>query len=177
MASEFLTVGEVQAFLRLTSAESIDNVQHVIDATLAHVATRVWVGVGRDTATVTARESARVLILPVVGANELVGVVGPDGVEVPLNTVDSVDLDAGVLTLPRGAARGTYTVTVRFPDAPADVKEACLHIIKHLWSIRRGAQGGARGDVDAQAQIQQGFAIPRRAQELLAPYERVGGFA
>ena len=88
-----------------------------------------------------------------------------------------VDVDAGAVVLGARAAAGAYTVTVRFPDAPADVKEACLHIIKHLWSIRRGAQGGARGDVDAQAQIQQGFAIPRRALELLAPYERVGGFA
>lgn len=86
---------------------------------------------------------------------------------------------AGVLTItdPAYTAGAQVTVVAGGLPTPASVTQAAGIILAHLWNARRqGRAGGSavRGEVpDAPT----GFAIPRRAEQLLEPYRTVWGFA
>ena len=86
---------------------------------------------------------------------------------------------AGVLTItdPAYTAGAQVTVVAGGLPTPASVTQAAGIILAHLWNARRqGRAGGSavRGEV---ADAPTGFAIPRRAEQLLEPYRTVWGFA
>lgn len=54
-----------------------------------------------------------------------------------------------------------------YSDPPANYIVAALIILQHLWETRRGAQGVTRGGEDEAYIPQLGYAVPRRASELL----------
>lgn len=107
---------------------------------------------------------------PVASVTSIVGTGG--------STVTAYDLSPGA-GIVYGVGSGAYDVTYvagRF-DAVADVTDdistAVLIIAKHLWETRRGQAGrpGALGDSEPVPSY--GFAVPRRAQELLAQYAQL----
>lgn len=108
-----------------------------------------------------------------------VTVADPNGTTV---TADDVDYEAGVIDLGTAwTTRKAWTVTAT-PAAPAtSVLLAVKIIASHLFDVHRGKSNTTAG---AQPWMQSaddlvppsGFAMPRRAQELLAPYAR-GPFA
>lgn len=89
--------------------------------------------------------------------------------------VTAYTLEAGVGRL-RGAHLdgATVTYTVGRDPIPAAIKLAALIIVAHLWETQRGSQPLplAGGLDDDPLPANGGFAIPRRALQLLAPYAR-----
>ncbi len=119
---------------------------------------------------VTSR-GGRVLVLPAVRVGEVTGILDPSGTVVPLADV-TVDAAAGLITIPAGYA-GVWTVTVAANDTvPADLRRAVLIIAAHLWESQRitqpGRAGFGGGDVPPGASP--GYAVPNRAETLMAPY-------
>ncbi|MFI0900567.1 hypothetical protein [Streptomyces sp. NPDC020983] len=101
---------------------------------------------------------------------------------VSLLSVVAVDTDAtwdvgvlrvspsGVVTAISGPAlQGTVLVTYTAgqADPPAPYKVAGLIILQHLWETRRGTMGPRHGGDDEMYVPQLGYAVPRRAVELL----------
>lgn len=112
------------------------------------------------------------LLLPAVGV-AVVTVTDPTGGDVPVGDCD-VDTSAGVVRPPRPVARGEWVVAVtRVPSAAVD--EATLIIARHLWETRRGRDGRAGAFAQPEDPIVPvGFAVPRRAQQLLRVVEAPG---
>lgn len=88
---------------------------------------------------------------------------------------------SGVLTRVSGYSRSTWTsgfdnIAVTYDTGrtaiPADLRQAVLELIRHLWSTQRGQQGRTRtGDEFVAGQ---GYSLPNRVLELIAPYELPG---
>lgn len=137
--------------------------QDALDAAAEWVTAQVGVRGGSPVLKVRATPGGT-LVLPLTGLASVDEVRDPDGAAV---TPTDVDEAAGLVWLPTMRA-GAYTVTVT-TAASARVDEATLHIAKHLWETRRGKvatqfAGGEAGDTAPFM----GFAIPRRAVELLS---------
>lgn len=81
-----------------------------------------------------------------------------------------VNTSTGLVTVTAGPAlRGVvvFAYTAGPDDAKAAEKVAALILLQHLWETRRGAMGVSRGGDDEVYLPQLGYAIPRRAAELL----------
>lgn len=86
----------------------------------------------------------------------------------------TVDTGAGTVSSSYGTwGSGTLVYTAGLSSIPYRVKLAGLIIGKHLWETQRGA--GRPGDADEYVPPA-GYAIPRRAQELLE-YDQIPGIA
>lgn len=170
-----VTLADLAAFMGITSADPrYTQLQGVLDATVEHV--EGMVGPVGGAGTFVVQPSGARLVLPAVRLVSVDGIEDPNGVAVTV-TDCTVNLAAGVIVLPAApSVAGGYTVTVTTPDSyRAD--EAVRIIAQHLWETRRGRYGARAdafaGDADP---VPLGFAIPRRAAELLAPL-MVPGFA
>lgn len=129
------------------------------------------------------RRSVGVFALNVLPVASLTSVARIDGTE----TWDVDDLDAdpssGVVVVKGGgsAVQGDVRVvyTAGHETVPGNVKLAALIILQHLWETQRGAVSGSGGALGAEEtyapQAGAGFALPRRALELLG--DRMTGFA
>lgn len=90
----------------------------------------------------------------------------------------TIDLDSGLLvrrasgiaTLFAPGVRNVHvTYVAGYATVPADITEACLYLVKHLWDPRRGA--GTRNPGTGGTEPQQTpLAFPPRVEEILAPY-------
>jgi hypothetical protein len=107
----------------------------------------------------------------------------PDGtvVEVPAKRIN---LLAGVIEVqPRGRlTAGPWLVTATTREHGASVRQAVKIIASHLYEVKRGrAAAGSAASYLANAQpvgdgtLGRGYAIPRRAEHLLAPFQRARG--
>lgn len=74
-----------------------------------------------------------------------------------------------------GAKRGvSITYVAGYTSPPADVQQAVLEALRHLWTTQRGAMNARNplgGDEYASGT---GWSLPRRVVELLEPYRMVG---
>lgn len=98
--------------------------------------------------------------------------------------VHYLDTEAGIFDL-RGWASsyGDYRVTYTagrgtIDDIPAKYKQAVLITAEHLWETQRGrglhpSRFGSQADPTEVPEIMRGFALPRRAQELIGLDELV----
>jgi len=165
-----VTLADLTGYLGITNADiRYTQVQDVLDATLEHVASIVGPA---GAPTVSVRPTGYRLILPATHLAVLGAVTDPLGAVV---TPTDVDLAAGVVTLGTVVTPGAYTVTLTRTTS-ASVDEAVRIIAKHLWETRRGRAGRDAAMAQGDEQVPMGFAIPRRAAELLAPLT-VPGFA
>lgn len=116
--------------------------------------------------------SGRCLVLPAWHLTSVSEVRDPDGTVVA-HDAKGTNLAAGIVAVPSGAraAAGLWEVdAVRADDSTPAALELAVYIIgKHLWETQRGTgvRGGALG-ADPAPPV--GFAIPRRAAELMDPY-------
>lgn len=95
-------------------------------------------------------------------------------------TVDAssyvVDTYSGTITSRYGTwGSGTLVYTAGLSQVPERVRLAGLIIAKHLWETQRGSGRPGDGDNDSWNPTM-GYAIPRRAQELLE-YDQIPGIA
>lgn len=76
----------------------------------------------------------------------------------------------------RGVQNVTVELTRGSDSLPADVRHACLSMVKHLWETQRGNQPTVLGGGGETEWNPIGtYSIPRRVQELIDPY-RVPAF-
>jgi hypothetical protein len=110
------------------------------------------------------------VILPYIPVVSLTSVASVDG----STTWDVDDLHAStvsgeLLALRGNTLKGRLLITYQAGHAtpPASYKPAGLIILQHLWETRRGTQGVSHGGDNEVYIPQLGYAIPRRAHELL----------
>jgi len=86
----------------------------------------------------------------------------------------------GVVTRVNGYSRSVWTdgfnnVSITYTagrtSIPADIRQAVLELVRHLWTTQRGQQGNRRQDEFIAGQ---GYSMPNRVLELIAPYELPG---
>jgi len=174
----FVELEDLKRYLRRSSATTDDDddlVEHLqsaidlVEAELGDVLTAS--GVGREFAVYA---DGTHLILPVTRLVEVTEVVGPDG-----DVVEpaAVNLLAGVVVLPRSAP-GTYTVTATVRDHSDALRLAVKITAAHLvataprGSAERGA-GRFTSTPGADEMVPTGFALPRRAEQLIATAKAV----
>lgn len=88
----------------------------------------------------------------------------------------TVDTAAGTVTSLYGTwGTGTLVYTAGLAAVPYRIKLAGLIIAKHIWETQRGSGRPGDGDNDSWNPTM-GYAIPRRAQELLE-YDQIPGIA
>lgn len=169
-----VTITELAAFMRAPDLATSDTaaLQEHLDAAIEYVQSVVGpvgeVSVHWD---VYASDTQRQIVLPATRVQEIVSITAPDGSAVTVDHRRDVNKLAGIVTVPR-PMRGTWTVEGRTADASSSIKLAIKIIASHLWGTQRGTGGGrtsmyAAPDTTA---TPVGFAIPRRAEQLLAPY-------
>lgn len=109
------------------------------------------------------------VMLPRAPVTAVTAVVSTDGATTwdPANLF--VDTDSGMVTVTSGPAlNGQLAVTYTAGVSPvaANVQLAALITIQHLWETKRGVMGVAMGG-EGETFVPMGFAVPRRATELL----------
>jgi hypothetical protein len=83
--------------------------------------------------------------------------------------VDGESGEVTVLSGPTFCGRILATYVAGESQVPPNVQLAGLIIIQHLWETQRGAMGVQLGGDSDNYVAGRGFAIPRRAIELLGP--------
>jgi uncharacterized phiE125 gp8 family phage protein len=93
----------------------------------------------------------------------------------------SLSPGGGVLTRVSGFSRSTWvsgfanvsvTYTAGRTSIPADLRQAVLELVRHLWATQRGTMNARRNGDDFVAG--QGYTMPNRVLELISPYELPG---
>lgn len=167
----FVTLAALAAFVKApTTGVTNALLNDKLDAALAYVATRVGpLDVGQRTYRAYPTPSGRLCL----SADRLAAVVevrDPDGaVVVPLD----VDLEAGIVNVGHVWSRArAWEVDATRETFSADVAEAVCIIASHLYDVHRGrdVRPGFTPSTDDSIPPKFGFAIPRRAAELLGPY-------
>ncbi len=118
---------------------------------------------------------AGIVLLPDQPVNTVLAVTDSTGVPVSFTARPS---SGQVSVRSQGPVVVTYTVgSASGPqDVPADVKEAALIVVLHLWESQRGRARRPRfAPPDADLDLPAGFAFPAAARELLRPYLRRRG--
>lgn len=174
-----VTLQEQASFQRITwpiaNDDESDRLQDALNSAISHVEKMVG-PVAEATRIYTVRPKRDKLVLPVVRLTEVVEVLDPSGVAVePYD----VNLLSGIIELRAWpSTTKAWTVQATAGRDLVDIKRAIKIIASHLYEDHRGAgalPGGrtyATGGEDTTSLM--GFAIPRRAAELLAPYVRTG---
>jgi hypothetical protein len=166
------SVVDLKQHLNMTSTTDDDELQLILDA-----AERVVTSIAGNWGGETVTES-----VPVVGGTAILsGRPGSPVLSNGLPVGGTVDNAAGLITGLGGmygsSQRLTVTYSVRGGTVPADILLATLIIAGHLWETQRGTAPSALALQDPNGfgdttSVGLGFAIPNRAQELLAPYSR-----
>jgi len=82
--------------------------------------------------------------------------------------------DDGLLTW-AGSRRGvTVAYVAGYASPPADVQQAVLETLRHLWTTQRGTMSGRNPLAGDEYANGTGWSLPRRVTELLEPYRMVG---
>ena len=108
---------------------------------------------------------------PVISLTSLVSLDGSQAWTVTSPTM-YVDSTAGLVTVLSGPpVKGSVLATYQagYTAVPANFRLAALINVQHLWETQRGAMGVQLGGDTDNYVAGRGFAIPRRAIELLGP--------
>jgi len=74
-----------------------------------------------------------------------------------------------------GSRRGvTVAYVAGYTSPPADVQQAVLEALRHLWTTQRGTMSGRNPLAGDEYANGTGWSLPRRVTELLEPYRMVG---
>lgn len=171
-----VTVDALAEYMGITTSDS--RYSQLFDV-LKTAQERVDVMVGEQSSMVVrvVQPSGRNLVLPALRLQSVESISDPAGTSVGV-TDCTINLEAGIVVLPSApVVAGGYTVTYTTRALYA-AAEAVKIIASQLWETRRG-RVGARADTFAGGDMvdtRYGFAIPRRADDLLAPFT-VPGFA
>lgn len=167
---------EVKAHLNITSTGDDGELLSFIHAATAGIEAKVG-PLTRRTVTQTHNGGTHSVLLspPVVSVTS----VTENGTTVP-STGYSVS-ESGVLTRVNGYSRSVWTdgfnnISVTFvggrTSIPADLRQAVMVLVQHLWETQRGRSVRQRGGDEYVPGVT--YTYPRRVLELIAPYEQPG---
>lgn len=165
------TLDDLKAHLNITSSTPAqdDELTHVLIAASELVAKII--GGPLAVTTVTERYSTADTVIAVT-QRPLVSVtsITPDsGSAVPSSWYDMDSFGGTVTNRYRTWGAGTITYQAGLSSIPERVRLAGLIIAKHLWETQYGSGAGGFNNADADGWTPtMGYAIPRRATELLA---------
>ncbi|MFK0173410.1 head-tail connector protein [Streptomyces sp. NPDC090306] len=169
-----VSLADAKRQLNIDAANTDDDVelQGYIDAVTAPVEDQVGYAVDQRLVTerVTVRGTSRTLVVPTVPVLAAVSVTSDGGQTWTDGDLAVTDPWAGEIEASGVVFTGRCTVVVRvgLATTPANVRLGALIIVQHLWDTQRGAMGGVQLGSDNEGwNPSYGFAIPRRAQELL----------
>ncbi len=154
--------------------------QEVLDAAIESVEETVG-PLGDAGRTERVYATGRSLVLGATHLAAVTAVVDPHGNAVAINEDTDVNHLAGIVEIPR-ATKGSWRVTYRVQQDKASLRLAVKIIGEHLWETQRGSREGPReamfgqGPSDDGGKLR-GFAIPRRAAQLMAPFAKLPGMA
>lgn len=172
-----LDFDDVKAYLNITTSTDDDKVQATIDAAQQAIASRIG---PLEPTVVTRRVRGGTIgltmpLAPVISVTSVVPIGG--GTPLALSTLD-VDTSTGVVYLTNGWGfpnhAYTVTYTAGFNEVPADLMQALLELVRHLWRTQRGS-GTARPGSAASSEVDNkvpgaAYLFPIRIEQLLAPY-------
>ncbi|MCX3064207.1 head-tail connector protein [Streptomyces beihaiensis] len=170
------------AIVSLADAKAqLNEASNVDDDELRGYVTGASLAVERELGTIVARrpfserrtaDSDGQILLSNVPVLAVTGAVSADGTTTWAAADLDVDTDTGLVTAVAGAAPlagdvdCTYTAGLRI--VPDDYQLATSIIIQHLWETQRGRSGAVPGgSTEPEYMSGRGFALPRRALELL----------
>lgn len=195
-----VTLAEAKDALNITTVTSDAELQTVIDAATAvlqnHPAYRVLDAVTTTDYTEWADGGGDDIVLghyPVTTVTS-VAEYTPDAQPIVSESPDVVttftdygyvlDAAAGILHRTNGGAPSMWNGRVKVvytagsATVPADIRQAALVLVDHLWETQRGGQGPALPtgldltDETSAPDVSAGYTLPNRVRELLEPYER-----
>lgn len=173
-----VTLADAKKQLNIDASDTSEDVelQGFVDAATAAVETQL--GQVVDPRTIveqinfpSGRSPFLLRSVPVISLTSIVSLDGSTTWNVS-PTVMHVDSASGLVTvlsgpLLTGSALATYQAGM--VPIQANVRLAALIIIQHLWETQRGVMGLQLGGDQETYVVGRGFAIPRRAIELLGP--------
>lgn len=173
-----VTLAEQAAFQRLATPAGQDEIdlQESLDVAVEYVE-KLCGPIVNAARTYSVRPKRHNLVLPVTRVTSVTTVTDPDGnVVVPVD----VNLPAGIVELPAEPwTSKAWTVVASTGNDIKSLKLAVKIIASHLYGVHRGngglpanrtyPSGGGEETVNLA-----GFAIPRRAADLMGPYLRTG---
>lgn len=184
---DILTLADARAALRLPATDTSNDAD--LTATYLPAVTSIVEDLAgpqlTQTKTWTTDGGRTTILLPT--AVQSVTSVTETGVVLVAGVDYTTNLKAGIIT--RGSTQTPYvflpgqqniviTYVAGTGTIPANVKLAARIILRHLWQVDQQGFRPQFGAPDADTvQIPSGYAIPRRAFELLRPSQNVPGFA
>ncbi|MFF9097565.1 head-tail connector protein [Streptomyces sp. NPDC014802] len=172
-----VTLAAAKAQLNIAASDTGDDVelQGYIDAATAAIEKQLGLVIDPRTVIdeISCASGTRSLLLQSVPVLSLTSVTSLDGSQswAVGPSVMRVDSASGLVTVLSGPAlSGTVLVTYQAGTTviPANWRLATLIVIQHLWETQRGRAGAVPGGSDEPEYFPgRGFAIPRRAVELL----------
>ncbi|MEU2924207.1 head-tail connector protein [Streptomyces sp. NPDC007251] len=173
-----VTLDDAKAQLNITASDTSEDVelQGYIDAATAAVETQLGQAVDQRTVVdqFTFPTGVTSFLLRTTPVLSMLSLATLDGSQswTPTAPTMYVDSASGLVTVLSGPpVKGTVVATYQagYTAVPANVRLAALIIVQHLWETQRGTMGvQLGGDTDTYV-AGRGFAIPRRAIELLGP--------
>lgn len=174
-----VTLEEQAHFQRITwpiaAAEESADLQEALNAAIEHVE-KLCGPITTASRTYLVRPRRDKLVLPVTRVTAVESVTDPDGnLVVPYD----VNLAAGIVELPGEPwTTKAWTVTATTGTDVTSLVLAAKIIASHLFGVHRGSgalpSGRTYPSGDDETVTLAGFAIPRRAADLMAPYVRTG---
>lgn len=171
---DIITLQQAKLQLNITSATHDTEIEDYVSAATAMVEDAVGPVVPRDI--IEVQHGGRLLVLhrpPVIDLLTLVPVL-IGGVSYTPADLD-VDADTGIVRrLDGGGFVGPLRVTYEAgrDPVPGNMNLATRIIVGHLWVTQRGAGNPGMRSEDELVPSGLGYAVPRRAMELLAPDRR-----
>jgi hypothetical protein len=181
--SWFVTPTQMAEFLKITAAGAgeMDNVTECLAAALEWAQSIVGELTGAAvTYQVTANRDA--LVLPVTHLQEVLEVFDPSGNQV---VPAAVDVLSGIVWVPNAMVLGrpqftsTWQVRARAREHGESVALAVKIVASHLYTLHRGRATGFLPGVKPAGEdpaAPRGFAVPKRALELITPFRKPKGF-
>lgn len=170
-----VTVPSFLDFLHLTDVDEVTRRRLTEALTAATEWVEQQVGpLGNAAVTYTVFPSGRYLVLPDTHFVDVASVTGPDGRPVDVDPA-GLNLLAGVIEFGHRLPRGPYEVVATTREHGEAVATAVKVIASHLYDLHRGTLTDARAalmEPVADTAGRTGFAIPRRALDLLRPFRR-----
>lgn len=175
MAIVTLSMAKAQLNIDATATSDDSELQTYVDAATAAVETQLGQVVDQQTVVeqLDFPGSATSFLLRSVPVLSLTSLATLDGSQVWAVSPSTmyVDSASGLVTVLSGPpVKGSVLATYQagYTAVPANFRLAALIIVQHLWETQRGTMGTVMGGGDDSGYVAgRGFAIPRRAIELL----------
>jgi len=173
-----VTLAQAKAQLNIDASDTAEDVelQGYIDAATAAVETQLGQVVDQRTVIdqldfASSVTSFMLRSTPVISLTSIATLDGSQTWSVSRPTM-YVDSGSGLVTVLSGPpVMGSVLATYQagYTAVPANIRLAALIIVQHLWETQRGTMGVQLGGDSDNYVAGRGFAIPRRAIELLGP--------